>query len=431
MKRWIWIVVIVAVAAVGIWGVPRLRAAQVEKAALAIESIEDPVQRTEQAVAFLQAHPKLFEELRTSVFTAGFQGAQEQGGTAAIQFCDKVLALDMSAAERGMVVVSLDRALLDTGEPEHAARADSLAREAARAGTYPAMSYLRMVWQHVQNPMSEPWTAIELARAGAALNDTTTADAWPGAFDSAYGALLNSIAKDGGLDAVRSVADSVLSRAADPVIPGAIYANLYRLLVEEEPWAAVGAAQSLSALPGYRGGSVMNDVAYDMAERSLAPDVAVRLAEAALALASSAYDSVGVLDTAGWALHRAGNDARAVEHLAKAFSMLDETPSYQNTIVQHLVSVYESAGRTDDAIDVLALLVSRSVDAEDPARAELSKLLRKRDGSDAALEGLVELKRAVGLETAPEFTLKDRAGKTVALTDLRGGVVVVCFWSYG
>jgi cytochrome oxidase Cu insertion factor (SCO1/SenC/PrrC family) len=71
------------------------------------------------------------------------------------------------------------------------------------------------------------------------------------------------------------------------------------------------------------------------------------------------------------------------------------------------------------------------VDPEDPARAELSELLKKRDGSDAAFESVVESKLAAGIETAPEFALKDRTGKTVALADLRGSVVLVCFWSYG
>jgi len=431
VKRWIWIVLIVVVAAAGIWGWPRLRAAQVEKAALAIESVEDAAQKAERAFAFLEAHPDLTEELRTRVFLAGFGAAQEQGGTAAIEFCDRVMALDIPVEERGTIIVSLDRALLDTGDPGDAARADSLALAAANSGKHSAAAYLRMVWQHAQSPMSDPWTAVELARAGAALGDTLTAEEWPGAFDSAIGAVLNSAAREGGLDAALAVGDSLLSRATDTLVPGAVYANTYRLMVEEDPAAAVGAAQSLSALPGYKGGSVMNDVAYDMAERSLAPDVAVKLAETALALASSQYDSIGILDTAGWAHHRAGNAERAVEHLAKAFSMLDETPSYENEIIRHLVIAYEAAGKVDEAIDLLALIVSRSVDQEDPARAELSRLLKRRDGSDAALESLVKAKLAADVETAPDFALKDAAGKTVALKDLRGDVVLVCFWSYG
>lgn len=432
MKRGIsWIVVIVVVVVAAVWGWPRLRAAQVEGAALAIESMEDPTQRAEEALAFLEAHPELPRELRAGVFAAGLRGAEEQGGDAAVRFCDRVMELDMPTAERGMVAASLDGALLETGEPDDAARADSLALAAAKAGDYAAESYLRMVWQHVRSSMSDPWTAVELATAGAAMKDTTTVDAWPGAIDNAYGALLNSLARDGGLDAVLAVTDSVLSRATGPMVPGAIYANIYRIMVEEDPEAAVGAAQSLLMLRGYTGGSVMNDVAYDMAERSLAPDVAVRLAEASLALASSQYDSISVLDTAGWAHHRAGNDAVAVERLAKAFSMLDETPSYQNEIVRHLVIAYEAAGETDEAIDLLALLVSRSVDADDPARAELSKLLKRRDGSDKAFEGLVASKLTADVETAPDFALKDRAGETVALADLRGNVVLVCFWSYG
>jgi tetratricopeptide (TPR) repeat protein len=175
----------------------------------------------------------------------------------------------------------------------------------------------------------------------------------------------------------------------------------------------------------------MNDVAYDLATRDLAPDVAVELAEAALVLAPSRYDSVLVLDTAGWARYRAGDHAAAVAHLSKAFSMLDETPSFGNEIVAHLVTSYKAAGKTDEAIDLLALLVARSVDPADPARAELSALLRKRDGSDAAMKDLVAAKADLGLSPAPDFALAGGDGKTVTLAGLRGNVVLVCFWSYG
>jgi len=309
-------------------------------------------------------------------------------------------------------------------------RAD-LVRETLAAGGYPATTYLYMAWQHASNQNVDPRTTVDLALAGAALGDSATAGEWPGVLDRAYASLLWSIAKDRGPEAALAAADSVVGVADDPLVAGVLYANIYRLLVEENAPGAVSAARSLASLPGFRGYSVMNEVAYDLAVRDLAPDVAVGLAESALALAPSRYDSVMILDTAGWAQYRAGRHDRAVEHLAKAFSMLDETPSYANEIVQHLVTAYAAAGRRDEAIDLLALLVARSVDPNDPARAELSALLTRRDGNDAAMKDLVAAKASEGLEAAPAFDLPDESGETVSLEGLRGNVVLVCFWSYG
>lgn len=433
MRRWMWIVVIVAAAAACLWGLPRVRAAQARSAARAIESIEDDARRAERALALLADHPDLPDELRTNVLSVGLRAARAQGGAAAVAFCDRALELPLSKVERAMALAALDGALLETGDPDDAARADDLARGVAKDGKYPAGTYLRMVRQRLgsENQMADPWVAVELALAGAAAGDEVPRDAWASAFDGAYGAVINAAAMERGMDGVHAVAESVIVRAKDPRVPGAIYANVYRLVVEDDPDAAVDYAQSLAMLPGYTGSTVMNEIAYDMALRGLEPNLAVKLAETALGLAASRYDSLSILDTAGWAHHRAGNHAVAVERLVKAFSMLDETPSWGNEIVQHLAAAYEAAGKLDAAVDLLALVVSRSVDAGDPARAELSRLLRRRDGSDRALDELVRESLAAGREEAPAFALKGRDGKTVELAALRGNVVLICFWSYG
>jgi cytochrome oxidase Cu insertion factor (SCO1/SenC/PrrC family) len=71
------------------------------------------------------------------------------------------------------------------------------------------------------------------------------------------------------------------------------------------------------------------------------------------------------------------------------------------------------------------------VDPTDPARAELARLLTKRDGTDAGMGALVQSKREAGGDEAPTFTLEDRGGASVDLASLRGKVVLIGFWSYG
>jgi hypothetical protein len=433
MKRWTWILVaiVIVVAAAAVLGWPRLRAAQTERAVAAVESIEDAAARAAGALALLGDRSDLCEDLWKRVFVAGLTGAREQGGRAAIEYCESVMRLELPAERQQTAAATLDGALLATGDPDDAARADDLAREAAAAGNHPAESYLRMVWQHAGNEMSDPWVAVELARAGLAAADSVSGDDWPLALQSAYAGVIDDAAMQRGVEGAYAVADSLIERANSPLVPGVLYSILYRLRVEDDPEAAVNMAQSLASLRGFTSGAILNAVAYDLAVRGLAPDLAVTLADAAIPLAASVYDSMGVLDTAGWANHRAGNRDAAFAHMAKAFSLLDETPSWTNEIVEHFVVVAEAAGKLDEAVDALALVVSGSVDPADPARGELARLLRKRDGSDAGMEALVQSKRETGREEAPAFSLADRGGATVDLASLRGKVVLIGFWSYG
>ena len=110
---------------------------------------------------------------------------------------------------------------------------------------------------------------------------------------------------------------------------------------------------------------------------------------------------------------------------------MDETLTYDNETVQHLMTAYESGNMQDKAIDFLALIVARSVDADDPARQQLTARLVERDGNADAMEELVAGLRYEGVEMAPAFALDDRDGNRVALEDLKGDILVVCFWSYG
>jgi tetratricopeptide (TPR) repeat protein len=159
--------------------------------------------------------------------------------------------------------------------------------------------------------------------------------------------------------------------------------------------------------------------------------VAITLSLQALELAGSRYDSTMVLDTVGWAYYAAGDYTEAAGYLKSAVDIMDETLVYDNETVQHLLTAYDSGGMRDEAIELLAVLVARSVVADDPARGQLAAKLVERDGDTAAMEALVEGLRYEGVEMAPSFTLADRDGEMVSLDDLKGDVLVVCFWSYG
>jgi hypothetical protein len=99
--------------------------------------------------------------------------------------------------------------------------------------------------------------------------------------------------------------------------------------------------------------------------------------------------------------------------------------------VQHLITAYESGGMKDEAIDLLAIIAARSVDADDPAREKLAQMLVERDGSAEAMESLIAGLRYEGVETAPAFELPDRSGAMVSLESMKGDILVLAFWSYG
>jgi lipopolysaccharide biosynthesis regulator YciM len=206
---------------------------------------------------------------------------------------------------------------------------------------------------------------------------------------------------------------------------------VYGISVTDDKERAIAAATAMTELEGLTDSEPLNRIAYDMAERGLAPDVAITLSEMALMHASSAYDSVMVLDTVGWAYYAAGEPAKAADYLLSAVDKMDETLTMDNEIVQHLLTAYQSAGMRDEEIDLLAAIASRSVDANDPARRRLRELLIERDGNADAMDTIIAGLRYEGVETAPAFSLPDRSGRMVSLDSMKGDILVVCFWSYG
>ena len=253
---------------------------------------------------------------------------------------------------------------------------------------------------------------------------------WPQILDMAYSRLVSSVNDEQGLQAALSEVETLKQQTDNPSALAALNAAVFSVAIEEDEDTAIAAAVAITELEGLTGTDPSNRVAYNLAERGLAPDVAVTLSRQALELASSRYDSTQVLDTVGWAYYAAGDYAEAAGYLKKAVSLMDETLTSDNDTVQHLMTAYESGKMTDESIELLAMIVARSVDADDPARRLLADKLVERDGNASAMETLVADLRYEGVEMASAFTLGDRDDNMVSLEGLRGDVLVVCFWSY-
>jgi tetratricopeptide (TPR) repeat protein len=247
----------------------------------------------------------------------------------------------------------------------------------------------------------------------------------------AYARLIGSTKEEQGLTAALSKADLLKSQTDNPLALAALNAAVFNAAIEEDAEAAVAAAVAITELDGLTSSDPMNGIAYDMAERGVAPDVAVKLSEMALSLASSRYDSTMVLDTVGWAYYAAGDYAEAAGYLETALGLMDETLTFGNETVQHLLTAYDLGGMREESINLLATVAARSVDADDPSRERLAALLVERDGDASAMESLMSELRYEGVKAAPAFSLSDDDGQTYSLESFKGSVLVLNFWSYG
>ncbi|MFH1688718.1 MAG: redoxin domain-containing protein, partial [Candidatus Eisenbacteria bacterium] len=288
-----------------------------------------------------------------------------------------------------------------------------------------------MVYFHQKSELANPELTVRVALAAENATDREEYGMWPQMLDMAYARLVNSVNEEQGLEAALSKVELLKEQTNNPSALAALNAALFSVAIDENTETAIAAAVAIAELDGLTGTDPSNRIAYDLAERGLAPDVAVRLAMQALALASSRYDSTQVLDTVGWAYYAAGEHSEAAGYLKAAVGLMDETLTYENETVQHLLTAYESGGMSDEAIELLAAVVARSVDADDPARSQLATRLVERDGNAEGLETLVTGLRYEGVEMAPAFSLKNESGGQVSLESFKGSVVVLNFWSYG
>jgi len=424
-------IVIVAVV-VFMWWLPAYRESELQNEMAAIEAMEDLTAKKDAALGFLVENQMADREILLRALDAAsdeFRDAENKEPL--IELYQGLYDEGLTPWLRYRVVARLDRGLVELGTPESVARAEALARDMLEVNDAPMEPYHWMVYFHQASELTNPELTVHLALAAERATDREEYGMWPQVLNMAYAGLVNSVNEEQGLEAALSRAELLKGQTDNPLALAALNAAVFDVAIGEDEDAAIAAATAITELEGLTGSDPMNGIAYDMAERGVAPDVAVTLSLQALELAASRYDSTMVLDTVGWAYYAAGDYAEAARYLKSAVDIIDETLTYENETVQHLLTAYDSGGMPDETIELLAVIVSRSVVADDPARGQLSAKLVERDGDAAAMEALVEGLRYEGVEMAPAFTLQNESGEQVTLESFRGSVVVLNFWSYG
>lgn len=425
-------VIVILAVVIFMWWLPAFRETELQNQIAAIEAMENLTARKEAALIFLFENQQADREvLLRALDAAGDEFRNNDDKTPLIDMYQGIYDQGLTPWLRYRVIARLDRALMETGTPENVARAEALAREMLEVKDSPMEPYHWIVYFHQQSDLANPELTVRVALAAENATDREEYGMWPQMLDMAYSRLVRSVYEQQGLDAAISKVEVLKGQTDNPSALAALNAALYTVAVDEDTEAAVAAAKAITELNGLTETEPLNRIAYNLAERGLAPDVAIALSEQALALAPSRYDSTMVLDTVGWAHYAAGDYAKAAGYLKTAVGLMDETLTYENETVQHLLMAYDSSGMNDEAIELLAMIVAHSVDADDPARAMLAARLTKRDGDASAMEALVTGLRYEGVETAPGFTLPDANGNMVTLDGLKGDVLVLCFWSYG
>jgi tetratricopeptide (TPR) repeat protein len=425
------IILIVAVVVL-MWWLPAYRENELQKQISAIESMEDLTAKKEAALDFLLVNQMSDRRILLRALDAAVEANEgEADKRQLVDLYQQLYEQDLTSWLHYRIMARLDRGLMEIGTPESVERAEGLARDLIEARDAPMEPYQWMVYYHSRSDLTNPELTLQVALAAEYATDRVENGGWPRILGTAYSAILDGIMKKQGLDAALSHAELLGDQTESPQALAALDATVYDISVTDDKERAVEAATAMSELEGLTAYEPLNRVAYDMAERGLAPDIAVTLSEMALMHTSSAYDSVMVLDTVGWSYYAAGEPEKAAEYLRTAVNRMDETLTMDNEIVQHLLTAYDSAGMRDEEIDLLARIASRSVDADDPARRRLRELLIERDGNADAMDSIIAGLRYEGVEMAPAFDLPDRSGRMVSLDSMRGDIIVLCFWSYG
>jgi tetratricopeptide (TPR) repeat protein len=316
-------------------------------------------------------------------------------------------------------------------------RADGLAAELLdvadlQAGTYTMMALLRSAMLSEESSRSSHWLTVELAWRGFGLTDAPVRAHEMVALDSAFAALLGGIAEAGGVDAALASADSILNAIPDPTLAAVVNANLYRLTVEERPELALEYARAFTDARGsVDSWRIANRLAVDIRDRGLDYDLALDLSGWALELSQTRSDSQTVTSTTGWTHHLMGDNETARDYLDRSLALLEDSPSMDESVVRRALTVYEEEKLYGPAIDLLATVIARSIAPNEEARALLADFLDLAGRDQDSVPELVASHRYAGVELAPYVSFVGSSGVEVALTELRGRVVLLCFWSYG
>jgi tetratricopeptide (TPR) repeat protein len=279
---------------------------------------------------------------------------------------------------------------------------------------------------------STHWLTLELAWRAYGLSESPTRAHETEALDGAVKTLLGRVAADSGVDAALAVADSVSAALRDPTFLAVLNANRYRLTADERPQLARGFAGRLLDSPqSFHSWRILNELGVDIRNRGLDYDLALDLCEWAISLAPTRSDSQTSLSSIGWIHHLTGDEEAAIRSLERSVSMLDEAPTLGPSAVRRLLEVYEATGDLDSAIDLVASIAARAVNSDDDALGRLEELLTKAGRDLGEIPSLVAERRYSGVHKAPDFSGTYLSGDEFTLSEMRGSIVLLCFWSYG
>ena len=425
-------IIVIVAAVVFMWWLPAYQEGELQKQMSSIEAMEDLTVKKEAALLFLVENQMADREILLRALDAAadeFREADDKEPLIALY--QNLHRQNLTPWLRYRIIARLDRGLMETDTEESVAQAEELAREMLDVNDAPMEPYHWIVYFHQRSELTNPELTLQVALAAERATDRDEYGMWGSILDMAYSGLLGSVVEEQGLTAALSHSELLAGLTELPMAIAALNAAVYDIAIADDEDRAVVAAVAMAELEGLTGSEPMNRIAYDMAERGLAPDVAVALSKKALAFASSRYDSTMILDTVGWAYYAAGEYAEAASYLSTAVDLMDETLTSDNETVQHLLTAYDSGGMTDETIDLLATIAAKSVDADDPARRNLAALLTERDGSASAMEELMTRLRYEGVKAAPAFSIRTADGETVSLDGFSGDILVLNFWSYG
>ena len=274
------------------------------------------------------------------------------------------------------------------------------------------------------------WLPYQMASRGFGILDEPPSQGDVAVLQRALDRALAAVSAAHGVERAVAVADSILA-AARPSIVAIVNASRYWTAAETHPELALESARALGAVDRPEFMATLRSVSIDVAKRDLDAELALALAEAALGLAEDRSDS----GSAFFAVGLANQKLAALDAAAAAFEASvehrDEAPDYGDPRVQALLEVYDASGRRESAIDLMSRVLARSVMPNEEAHARFGDLLVAVGRTRGEIPALLESHRYTGVSEAPDFTLVDRAGNDVTLSDLRGRVVLLCFWSYG
>ena len=441
MKTVVWITIVICVVVAAFWGLERRYDIVLDRELEALSLLEEPQETIDAAVDFLEKHPDAdLERMNRAVeqlANAAYAGGDVDG---VLSVLDSLAALALPAPAKARMSAEVHDALvmatLMAPESADVGRANSIARRLIGSGDLPSESYRMMASLRsdilADADASTHWTTVALAHRAC---DTATQPE-PGyclnVLDSAYRALLGHIAGNRSLERALAVADSVAADFANPLLSAVLNANKYRVAAADEPELALEFARAFvtsgDVVDHWR---LPNRIGVDIRNRELDYGLALELSEWALTLARTDDDRQVVLSSIGWAEHKLGREEDAKRHLEASMALLRGAPEMDDSAVERLLSVYEATGDNESAIDLLATIVARSVLPNEDARDELRQLLVESDRNPREMPDLIAERRYARVSPAPALTVAYADGRTIELEQLRGSVVVLCFWSYG